>query len=387
MKKIFALICMLGIMLGVQTAYAANYVFETDFDSCDALPSNEYVSFAAGKLGTDDGNKYLDLDREDKVQIKFSTLPDKLLVYQADFWCTNPSAEQFQLWGVPSSGSWLKIGHFYNNVTADKAKHSLLLEFDPVNKKIKMIVDGQKLVDSSFSADFDWLASGAALIISGYHMRFDNIKAAYNDISGMFGMDSIKFNDIEAAEKSGSFGSLSKSLNKVSVKFNYPIDDRTIAPVVFKNGDTVMDTSFVYNSETGYYDFTINEELTGGESLTMSIAEEPEALFGKKEYTFKIAEEDYSFTQMKISSGSGKTRADITLSNGSFDKCGAAVFIFVYAADGSMADCIAGETVTIKPMQSAALYAELPAEYDESYTVEAYVWDNAESAIPLLSIS
>ena len=388
MKKIFALVLMVCVLLNIQSAFAANFVFDDNFDTWTSVDGNEYVSFLAGQIGEDNGNKYLKGDAEDKIQMQFSQLSQTALIISADIRATNPTGEQFQIFAANNSGWIDKLNHFYDCVVSDTDLHKLMLFFDPVNSKTKLIVDGELKVDSSFNTvnGWSWDADGAGMAISAYNMQFDNMKIAFDDTSGILGIDNIKFNDMELTDNNGNFGNISKELNKISVKFNYPIEDRSVAPVTLTNGSNPMITSFEYNTKTGYYDFTISDDFVGGEMCSISIADDFTTLFGNKTYTFSIAENDYDFSAMSITTTEG-TKAEIDFTNNSFSACKATVILFVYDSNGMLVDCIAGETFNVLPTQTQELTAQLTTSYTTGYTVEAYVWDDVESSIPILSIS
>ena len=387
MKKIYALVLVLCVMLNIQSAFAATYVFDDNFDTWTSIEGNEYVSFLAGQIDEINGNKYLKGDHEDKIQIQFLELPQTALIISADIRLTNISPEQFQIWAEYGNNWNGIVNHLYDCVASDTDLHSMILFFDPINSKTKLILDGELKVDSSFNSvnGWSWDADGAGLVISAYNMQFDNMKIAFDDISGIFGIEDIKFNDVELSHNNGDYGNISKELNKISVKFNYPIEDRTLAPIDLKNGSNTMSTSFVYNTETGYYDFTVNEDFEGGELCSISISDNFASLFGNKTYTFSIAENDYEFGEMSITTTDG-TQATIEFTNSSLSDCKATVVLFVYDSNGMLIDCIAGETFNVAPTQTQPLSAQLETSYTEGYTVEAYVWDDVESAIPIFSV-
>ena len=72
MKKIFALVLMVCVLLNIQSAFAANFVFDDNFDTWTSVDGNEYVSFLAGQIGEENGNKYLKGNAEDNIRMQFS---------------------------------------------------------------------------------------------------------------------------------------------------------------------------------------------------------------------------------------------------------------------------------------------------------------------------
>ena len=399
MKKIFTLFLIISVLFCSQTGFAASYVYEQDFEADSPVLENAYVKLS-GVIGTESDNSYIQYitgETYHKLETTFKNLPDDLIIMTADLAATHES-QQLQIWRgtstSPGSAGALVLMRFgyvpHTGICSDWHKFMLILDRENANGKA--FVDGVLKYDMDLDLNnWDWTADNAEILMQSYGLKFDNIKIAYDDYSGLFGIDKVLFNDVECVENQGDFGKLPTDLSKISVYLNYPMEDKNVAPVVLKKDGVVVDgVNCVYNEQTGYYDITLSDGFEKGPTYNLVTKEGLSMPFGAyrtDSFTFNVAQTALEFSTMNITTLTG-TRAEIQLTNNSFDESKATVVMFVYDnATGMMVDCTAGAVTTVAPIDSETIYAELTTSYTDGYTVKAYVWDNITSAIPMLSVS
>lgn len=397
MKKIFALLLIISALLGAQSVFAASYVYEQNFQSDSPVVENDYVTLR-GTIATDGDNKFIQYianSGSHQIDTTFKNLPDDLIIMTADLAATSES-QQLQIWrktgnAITDALVLMRFGYVpHGGVCSDW--HKFILILDKQNANGKAFVDGVLKYNLPLDLNnWDWTADTSQILMSSYGLKFDNIKVAYDDYTDLFGIDKVLFNDVECTANQGNFGKLPTDVSKISVSLNYPMEDKNIAPVVLKkDGVEVDNVNCVYNTQTGYYDITVPGGFEKGPTYNLITKEGLSMPFGTyrtDNFTFTVAETAFEFSTMNITTLSG-TRAEIQLTNNSFNESKATVVMFVYDnATGMMVDCAAGVETTIDRMDSETLYAELPTSYTDGYTVKAYVWNNVVSAIPLLSVA
>lgn len=384
MKKIFSIIIMSFAIFCSVSAMAANIVVDENFDDYavgDTPRASDYIIYNnnISVYKDADGLNYID-STSDPVSFAVKTASDVTMVTMRVKYISNGS--QWQIWNSGTLNAWNdKLFHPYNPVNDNgKAWHQTTVIVDCANSKGYIYIDGKLKSSPTMPATIN------GLHYNGYNVEVNNIKVVHTDLDGAFEISSLKFNDMEyKADDKNNFGTLPFDTNKVSVMLDMPIkSDYSQEPfVLLEDGEAVSISSTLQSS--GYYD--IEYAFKNGVTYTLKLAEGLATDFGtfkNEEYTFTLAGDAYEFGTPVITTDI-VTKGEISIKNNTFATFSGTLLLFVYDADGNMVDCIASDKTDIGSTKSGTIQVQLDKTYDNSYTVSAYLWDDAYSAIPIIS--
>lgn len=397
MKKFTILtfiICLLALM---PCAYAANIVNEDDF--ADNMPSTapinrEYMNYE-GRIYEENGLKYLGPNNNDPARVIMKKIPNDCIVVMMDIKSSgNVDSEQFQISFSKNETGWNWYGkslyaQYYNCFVSDKEWHKSVTVFDCNANTVDVYVDGKLAGHKTYttSDEANWNTEGISLVISCPELAVTNIKTAYSDIDGLFGIGTAEFNGHVFRKNGNDYGVLPSMLEKVSVSLEYPSGESELWTV--KEDGEEIPCNYVYNEETGKYDITIDGNYKSGKSYEIAISEnaltKDSSAYRADSFKFSIADKNYGCTDISITND-GTLKAETDFSNNTFLTQEATLILFVYNADGMMVDCASSETAEIGAAETKTLSAAINSDYSDGYTVQAVIWDNAYNALPLINL-